>query len=515
MTALFRRLSKYYDNEILERPRYSDIIPVIALISGVSSAILFWAQRGSFWEDEIIAVTHGLQPFPSFFVEILRNDIHPFFYFFLLKLWSSVDFGSDSWVLASSLAGSLLTIAVISSVVFREHGGRAALWAATLFCLLPTFSWSAGSLRMYGLMPAIAVACWFTNRELLRTGRSRWVLAVVVLQLMQAYTHAIGFFFAAFFALAAVVEQRDKLNRRTVVLWGGAQLASLIGMVPVVGSALIRGTEPLAMPSLQSLLSLPAETAAVWGATPGMLVVGGVSFLFLLAFSLLDKAGRIPVLVIPCGALLVCMALSSMGKPMFKPPVFTANLTPFLAIGAAISIAKYRRPGLQLIAAAYAVAMAVALWTGDLNRHAAGNYQPAAQYLASNTRPGDVVVVPTNSVFWGIMRYAVSPRWGRPLAIMQMEDNEQWAKLKEKLGPRWVNRLGLTPVADYVDNEGVRYVIGTDISRHWHGAGRLWIVHRRNYEDRGQEKIALPEPVLQDSVRWFGGELSVGLYHCP
>jgi ABC-type dipeptide/oligopeptide/nickel transport system permease component len=50
------------------------LVPLFALVSGITSAIVFWWNRGSLWEDEIIAITHGLESFPDFFIQILRNE---------------------------------------------------------------------------------------------------------------------------------------------------------------------------------------------------------------------------------------------------------------------------------------------------------------------------------------------------------------------------------------------------------------------------------------------------------
>ncbi len=484
------------------------LIPAFALIFGVASAIAYWWNRGSLGEDEIIAITHGLQPFPTFFIEILRNDLHPFFYFMLLKFWSSLDIGSDKWVLASSLVCALFSAAVIFCVTCLGHGRQAALWATGLFCALPTFAWAAGNLRMYGLVPGIAVACWYANRELLAHGRWGWAAGLVLLQFLQAYTHAIGFFFAAFIALAALIEQWDHADSQRLRIWAVAQTLSLISMLPVVASALVRGTEPLDKPSLFSLVTYPVHLLVPYGVGSDFsFLIGGLSFVLFLLFGSGDKSGRIPQLIITCGALFACIVISSMGKPMFKSPVFTANLVPFLVIGAGIGLSKAQWQPWRLIASVYIVFMSFHTWLWVQETRVVGNYQPAGQYLSLNAAPGDVVVVPNVSVFWGIMRYAVGPSWGHPLDVMPLQSKEAWTKLKEKLGPTWVERLSLTPATDHVDHLQVRYVIGNDAHQYMSRSGRTWIVHRDNYK----ETVQLAYPARVDKVIWFGKELSVSL----
>ena len=196
---------------------------------------------------------------------------------------------------------------------------------------------------------------------------------------------------------------------------------------------------------------------------------------------------------------------------MFKSPVFSANLTPFLAIGTAMGVSRYRATHWGALALACAVAMAVGLWTGEVGRETDANYQSAGRFVASHAKPGDVVVVPSVDVFWGIARYAVRPRWGEPLAILPLHANAQWTALKAKLGPRWVALLGLTPTADHIDSQGVRYVIGTEIGPDASGCQRIWVVHRNFFEARGQETIDFATPMHQEFKEAFGKELTVSL----
>jgi hypothetical protein len=360
-------------------------------------------------------------------------------------------------------------------------------------------------------MPGVAVLCWLANREALRTGRRGWMWATLLLQLGQTYLHAIGFFFAAFFALAALLEQRRNLDRRRLVTWFGVQTLTLLGMLPVIASALVRGTEPLGAPTLSSVLVYPAEALSIWGATPPMLAAGGATFLVLLGLALSAPRNRLATLVICCGPLATAIILGTLGKTIFKPPVFAASITPFLALGAAGNIAWGRTAAYRAVGATCTLVLAAGLWLGTVHRQADETYRPAADYLAANVRAGDVVVIPSPSVYWGILRYAVGPRWGHPLDIMPLQVNSQWTRLTEKLGPVWADRLGLIPKSNLVENGGVRYVIGGDLSRLEPAPARLWVVHRRLYEERGQEAITPSWPTPPVSIERFGNELAVTL----
>jgi hypothetical protein len=182
---------------------------------------------------------------------------------------------------------------------------------------------------------------------------------------------------------------------------------------------------------------------------------------------------------------------------------------PFLAIGSGLAISASTSLLVKVVGNCCAVALAIGslLWVHD--NHLSGNYEPAASYLKSHTKPGDVVVVPNVSVFWGVLRYAVSPTWGHPLTTLPMQSNPAWTKLKNKLGPRSVQFLKLNPKVDHVDADGIRYVIGNESNEYTKGAGQVLMVNRLGYK----ETVRFGKPMSVEQVTWFGEELSVSRLH--
>lgn len=486
---------------------FDRLLPMIIIASGLATAATTWWSRGSLWEDEIIAITHRLQPFPHFFIEILRNDIHPFLYFLLLKIWTLPNDSSDAWALASSLTAVIGSAALVGYVTWKCHGKQAASWAVACFCALPTFAWSAGNLRMYALLPGVAVVAWYLNRRFLQQGGWREGSALFLIGTVFVLLHAIAFFFAAVIALAALAQEAGGLSRRRLVNWSAIQCVLLIVALPLAGSAILRGTEPLSMPSLSSLLTYPAEIMVPWGQEGIGVALGGVAFLAYAVLGVRSRSTRVPTLAIPCGVLLLCIVISSMGKPMFKPPVFTACLVPFLAMGAGVGMAQGGWLMGRALALVVIACLAAFSWVWVASGSIQENYLPAASYVRSRAQPGDVVVVPNLSVYWGILRYAVSPRWGHPLEIMPMRSNADWTSLKDKLGPRLSDQFGLNPARDYVDHLGVRYIVGENSTGHISATGRIWIVQRRNY----RATVRVAESARRGSVKWFGKELAVTL----
>lgn len=109
------------------------------------------------------------------------------------------------------------------------------------------------------------------------------------------------------------------------------------------------------------------------------------------------------------------------------------------------------------------------------------NYGETGRLVKQMAQPGDIVVVPNNSVYWGVMRYAVGENWGKPLSILPLEPNAQWRGLFNKLGPKWTETLGLHPASDHVVSNQVAYVIGEDARKMTADAQRVLVVQRNGY----------------------------------
>lgn len=466
----------------------------LAIGFGCLVMLLWWYTRTSFWEDEIIAITHANQPLPLFFVEMLRSDIHPPLYFLQLKFWHDIGWTSDSAVLFNSVVCSLLSLAVLFTLARKVYGEKTAYYATGLFAMMPIFAYGGSNLRMYGLVPACALLVWYANRNWFVTRERRWIVWAIVFEIVTAYLHAIEFFFVGFIAIAACLEclfdARQQVAPqgapRTTGLrgWIVAQVIVLLGILPLMGSAVTRGSEAVAPSGLLGLLTQPGSLIAGWSPSEilWLRLVGLVIFLFLAAAAMLERGSRVRTLVSVIATLVVAITVSMLAKPMIKVPVFASNLVPFLVLGAAAGIAtrggRFWRAGAMACILALAVA-AVPLLHYQMTPDRYGETGRLVKQLA---QPGDVVVVPNVSVYWGVMRYAVGEHWGKPLEILPLEANAQWNSLFRKLGPELTSKLGLHPVSDQVVSNDVAYVVGDDARRATTNARRVWVVQRNGYK---------------------------------
>jgi mannosyltransferase len=465
-------------------------ICLISIGMGSLAALVWWWSRTSLWEDEVIALTHANQPFPLFFVEILRNDIHPPLYFLQLKAWAGLGIDSDTGILLNSVVWAFVSLAVLYKVAKNLYGEKAAWYSCAIYAALPIFAFAAGNLRMYSIVPGLAILTWYANYKWFQGKQNKWLLSAVILEILLAYIHAIEFYFVAFFVLAALSEslwsgqhRNAGDSQRALIKWLLWQLIAGLCMLPLVASGLVRGSDAGAPGNIWQVLSEPGSLVAGWGPSSivWLRITGLVIFSFLAVVAIKLPATRVRTLIIPIGALFVAILVSVFLKPMLKTPVFASNLLPFLALGAGAGLAglsaKWVRTG-TVICLGLLSAAAIPLVYLQLPKD---SFAGSAAYLKQNAKAGDIIVVPNVSVFWGILRYAVGPHWGRPLEVMPLQPNAQWSALLKKMGPAYSTALGLHPKTDIVVKDGITYVIGQDAIQTTKAANRVWVVQRDGY----------------------------------
>jgi hypothetical protein len=176
---------------------------------------------------------------------------------------------------------------------------------------------------------------------------------------------------------------------------------------------------------------------------------------------------------------------------------------PFLVISAAGGISSASTTFEKVLP--WVLVLSLALVTNTWTRQLAhleepAGYKSAAEFIKEHVSEGDLVVTDNVAVFWGLMRYGVGPDWGRPLEVDRMEDNEAWKGLKKRLGSRVTKILHLNPKRDYVDHDGVRYVISSDASGHGERGETIWLVFDRYLSD----EITVGRPSQPVEVIAFG-----------
>lgn len=482
-------------DKMAERRAWLPAITVILLFLLALAVREFTIARTSFWVDEIIAVTHTLVPFLEIPIHLLRFDMHPPLYFLQLDIWSWLG-QSDAWFRLNSVLWSSAAVALLYWAVRRQGDERHAFWSALVLALLPGAVFYAHEVRMYSMLLAPMILGWhwtcsYFDGELTdKRGARRLLLAVGAMELALIYSHAIGFFmvfFLAAYGFALALRPFDKARFRS---WFILQAIAGIAALPMVASALMRG-------SASSAPDSGAEIARhlsflVYGSTgdPSALLQGlALGILLLAALAVLyRRRHRLETACLVFLPIVLMIVISLTVKPMFKARALTFTY-PFLAMalgyGLAWMAARLERhsraigklpPALLLIASFLPGAIKLATFTGHQD------FRGAATSIARDWQREDATIVEATPQFWGLARYLVGHEWGDPRKVFDLHPQSQWRTVSKRLGPDWTERLHLIPESNGIDYRGGRLYAGIGAAESAITHPQLWYLH---YEGRG------------------------------
>src|ERR1700722_5682836 len=176
------------------RPSQLERLIAFSLIA-LGVALRVWVRSPiDFWEDEIIAATHAVQPFWHVIIDSFRNDTHPPLYFLQLHLWALLD-RSDLWLKLNSVAWSLAALVSVWWVVKSQFGVRVALFGTAIFAILPSPVFMADQVRMYGMLITLVVWAYYFGSQIFAGGRATKATLICQGALLVSIVniHAIGF----------------------------------------------------------------------------------------------------------------------------------------------------------------------------------------------------------------------------------------------------------------------------------------------------------------------------------
>lgn len=183
MNALFSTVGTFFRN----RPAYDWLFFGLAIVLYVGLSIID-LTKGSIWFDE--AFSAYLVQFS--FADIARytgTDVHPPFYYWLLKIWTDL-FGTTE---AAFRSMSILFGAVAALFGYlwtrKAFGRRAAFFALGILIMSPLFIRYSQEARMYTLAAAIIMAATYVM-TLARETNKRWLWIMYgILVSMGMWTH--------------------------------------------------------------------------------------------------------------------------------------------------------------------------------------------------------------------------------------------------------------------------------------------------------------------------------------
>jgi hypothetical protein len=458
------------------------------LVLGVIAASIIlrcWISLPTnFWEDEIVAATHSVQPFWQLWIDVVRNDVHPPLYFLQLHFWGLVsplpDSVFDVWLILNSISWSVAAILSVNWTARRLYGTDACLLATLFFAISPVSVVMAGELRMYAMLSALIVWAHFLAVRTFDSDRTKLSTAVALTALLIAIvnTHAIGFLAVLSNGVFALHMLARPLRFRAVALWMGVYGLSALSAVPWIISGMLHDANLGDTTSTHAIISSVALTMlGRIGATQAVGGLGVALFSFVVIAGILLRQTRAMTLAYLVLPLVISTVVAIALKPIFKWNVFATIESPFMAYVLALTIfghLKDRR--LRLVAVALvAVALSVAALATRITASQGDDYRGLANIIRKNYQPGDYVYVPQTPMFWGMAWYLLGPHWGSTLAIAP-PPSRQWQSIYARLGPRLVHELGLMPKSQLLNENGIEMLVGNDSIRQTRLASRVWLV---------------------------------------
>lgn len=360
--------------------------------------LYFYGSAQGYRSDEVWSLQAVSGSFGSM-MDTLRADIHPPLYYWLLAAWIRL---VGTGEVAVRLLSILLCLGAAGLVYLAGrdwYGTRGGLFAAALFLASPLSAVVAQIARMYGLLVFTSALSTLAFLRLSRSAEVRkrdWALYVAA-NIAGSFTHV--WFFFLLFAQGCTYLALHRTRRLGIML--AAAVASLAPYAVLWMPVLVRQVRT-------------TEDALAWVPRPGWTDLAGAVFLlagwflvfapFLWKWWRRQQPSRLPALE---PALIAVLAVLVPFGVSFVKPVFWSRFTiialPAICVAAAAFVPPAARlrvdAGLLGTACVLAVLLGFSIYGCDS--------RVAAEYLARNTRAGDLVV------FTNLSRLPIDYYWDR------------------------------------------------------------------------------------------------------
>jgi mannosyltransferase len=337
---------------MLRLPPGMALAGIVLLAAGLRCALL---GRNSFWFDEAWIARFTQLHWPEIGPALVRTDVHPPLYFWLMKAWAEVAGTSEVALRLPSAVASVLSVILTYFVMRRMAPQSVSLLGAFLVALSPFDVMAGQEARMYALLEALALGSTLAVIvSVERGGAMRWA-GYATLAAAMAYTHYLGVIVIAAHGLWVAFFERRHLR-----VWLLAMSAVVLLYAPWIPSLLHQAVRnethtwfrnPVGPSDLASLLGLFAFGGSLFG-MPSYFLGGTLEplarWIVVLPFLIVLWRGAVALcsdrrslaLIGMCFALPIGAAfLISLFKPMFYPRWFSF-LLPFHAMFIALGVVE-------------------------------------------------------------------------------------------------------------------------------------------------------------------------------
>jgi mannosyltransferase len=381
------------------------------------------------WYDELLTVVRAYPSLRTALVSMWRQSSHPPLYQAQLYFWMRLG-TSDFWIRLNPLMWNVLSLVSLYLLARRTVSERVALLASLFLALSPFHVYYAQEVRMYPLMMFLGIWAGFSTYEFFLSPRRHlgWAVSAALSCLAFLYSHGAGFMIlASVNSLAAWLILTNR-KREQAWLWVGLQAVVVALYVPWLIHARQRGVDHPLVPTLTDVVRTLYHLLAgfrqggvevTWiEAVPAMVL--GVSVVVAIVWHRRHADLVVSFVLVP---LLFCYAVSHLVKPIwfYRTLAFTIPYT-CLTFSLAITPPRVLKPSprSRVLRAGLALLIVAVLLAGLTIQKATfekvWDLRDVADYVIQEAAPGDLVLVPSQRVFWAWAWYFVGPGSIDPLA---------------------------------------------------------------------------------------------------
>jgi len=376
---------------------------LVLLLAAAGALRVFHLGTESLWLDEAISVTIANDSFARI-VDEASKDVHPPFYYFLLRVWLFIATPTEAGARLLSVLLSLCLIGAAYALARRLAGRGAALVTAALLTVSPFHIQFAQEARMYVLLALTGTLSMHTFLEafVLGTPRRGWMAGYVIVTALMLYTQIYSTFTIAAqgVSMLLLVASRRVSLKHAAIPWAASVAAAVLLYSPWVSVLVRQATrvqEGFWIPQLpwQNIFQ-PFHTYA--GSIPLVILLSILAVLG--AWRYRSLAGAIdhssaPVIVLLAWTLcpiVLPFLLSRIGSPIFLPKYTIAASVPFAMLAACGTMAL-PRTGLRVALVVLVATLAAWPLSAYFTKPRKDGWRAAVAQMEALAQPGDLVVL--------------------------------------------------------------------------------------------------------------------------
>lgn len=193
---------------------WGDVLALGAAITVYVALAASTLTKFSIWFDEAFG-SYLIRFDIAALTRYTANDVHPPFYYWLLKVWSLAFGNTEAGIRSMSIFFAAVTIIFVFLLVLRLFGRRAAYVSLGLLVITPFFVRYGQEARMYTLLTAIVVAATYVLTYATETKkRWAWITYGVLLALGMLTQYFAALAWAAHFVWRFITVRRPGMSLR-------------------------------------------------------------------------------------------------------------------------------------------------------------------------------------------------------------------------------------------------------------------------------------------------------------